>query len=135
MVMRVRRVLGGTLALAAVVILVVSIGPHHTNHRPPVLTLVSMEPAGIFDYTGEMWLVTLSIVNPNNPPRPENSLYVKDMGISIEARVTNMWVGVEGTLACHLSSGQNHESLLLFPAGADYCRLSLQYTGSTPSFK
>jgi len=105
-----------------------------------VLNLVSMEPAAMFDDIGEMWLVTLSISNPDNPPRYENNLFVKDTGRAIEAPVRDRWIQVqeERSLACHLPAGQKHgthETLLLMPAGTRCCRVSLQYTGSSASFK
>ncbi len=133
-----RRVLASGMALILVGLLVVLIWPAHTERRPPVLHLVSMEPAAMFDDIGEMWLVTLSISNPDNAPRPENTLFVKDTGRAIEAQVGNRWIGVEGTLACYLPVGQKHEThetLLLMPAGTHSCRLSLQYTGSSASFR
>jgi len=128
------------MAVMLVGLLVVLIWPAHTEPRPPVLNLVSMEPAGMFDDIGEMWLVTLSISNPDNAPRYENDLFVKDTGRAIEAQVGNRWIRVEGerTLACHLPAGQKHEThetLLLMPAGTHSCRVSLQYTGSSLSFR
>src|SRR6266478_10111430 len=69
-----RRVFASGMAVTLVGLLVVLIWPAHTEPRPPVLNLVSMEPAAMFDDIGEMWLVTLSISNPDNAPRPENTL-------------------------------------------------------------
>ena len=134
-VKRMRRVLASGVALILVGLLVVLIWPAHTEQRPPVLNLVSMEPAGMFDDIGEMWLVTLSISNPDNAPRPENTLFVTDTGRAIEAQVGNRWIRVDGTLACHLPVAQKHETLLLMPAGTHSCRVSLQYTGSSASFR
>ena len=137
-VKRMRRVPASGMAVILVGLLVVLIWPARTEPRPPVLNLVSMEPAGMFDDIGEMWVVTLSISNPDNAPRYENDLFVKDTGRAIEAQVGNRWIGVEGTLACYLPVGQKHEThetLLLMPAGTHSCRLSLQYTGSSASFR
>src|SRR5260370_21710170 len=134
-VKRMRRVLASGVALILVGVLVVLIWPARPEQRPPVLNLVSMEPAGMFDDIGEMWLVTLSISNSDNAPRPENTLFVKDTGRAIEAQVGNRWIRVDGTLACHLPVAQKHETLLLMPAGTHSCRVSLQYTGSSASFK
>src|SRR5439155_11890740 len=139
-VKRMRRVVASGVAVMLVGLLVVLIWPGHTERRPPVLNLVSMEPAGMFDDIGEMWMVTLSISNPDNPPRYENELHVKDTGRPIEAQVGNRWIGVEGErmLACHLPAGQKHgthETLLLMPADTHSCRVSLQYTGSSASFR
>jgi len=123
------------MAVMLVGLLVVLIWLAHTERCPPVLNLVSMEPAGMFDDIGKMWMVTLSISNPDNAPRYENDLFVKDTGRPIEAQVANRWIGVEGTLACHLPAGQKHETLLLMPAGTHSCRVSLQYTASSLSFR
>ena len=135
--MRVGKILGGTLILACVALLVVALStPHNIHLRPPIISLVSMEPAGIFDDMGkEMSLVTLCISNPNTPLRPENSLYVRDFSIPIEVKVTNVWTAVEGTLTCHLFGGAKQDRLCLLPAGADYSRFSLKYTGKVPIFQ
>src|SRR5579859_1133540 len=125
--MRVRKVLAVTVALAAAALLTALCGAGQAVPRPPVLNLVSVEPAGIFDEAGEMSLVTLAISNPDNPPRPENTLHVKGLSKTktIEARVTNVWVEVEGTLACGLPSGHKLENLFLLPARTDLFRVSL----------
>ena len=131
-----RKVLALTLALAAAVLSTALIGSGHAVPRKPVLSLVSVEPAGIFDEGGEMSLVTLAIGNPDNLPHPENTLHVRGLSKTktIEARVTNVWVGAEGTLVCGLPCGQKAEHVFLLPAGADCCRVSFQYTGSSRSF-
>lgn len=136
-VMRVPKVLGVALALTAVGILTAAIGARHAVLRPPVFGLVSVESAGIFDDGGEMSLVTLAISNPYNQPRPENTLYLKstDKAKTLAARVTNVWVEVEGTLSCGLPCRQKVETVFLLPAGTDLFRISLHYTGSSPSFK
>ena len=134
--MRLVRIVGISLALACVALLVVALAtPLPTRLRAPVVSLVSMEPAKIFDDTGkEMWLASLRISNPNTktPPRPENSLYVKDFKIQI--KVTNVWVEIETQPDCQLFGGDKCERLCLFPADADYSRCSLKYTGTTPIF-
>jgi len=133
--MRVGRIVVITsLTCVALLVPLALVGPG-TRLRPPVISVVSMDPAGIFDDMGkEMWLVTFSISNPNTPLRPENSLYVKDSGIPIEVKRTNVWTAVEGTLGCHLFGGAKHDRLYLLPTGADFSRFSLQYTGTTPIF-
>jgi hypothetical protein len=49
--------------------------------------------------------------------------------------VNNTWGKAEGTLTRHLYCGQVHDHLILLPSGTDRFRVSLQYTGSRPSFK
>jgi len=125
----------GIVAIAVLVILGVLIGSTCVTRRAPVLNMVSIVPAGVFDDSGEMWLLTLSISNPDNRHWRGTEIHIKDVGSSIEARVTDRWIAVEGKLGCHLNSWQKRDIVLLLPAGSNLCRFSLQYTGSTPSFK
>ena len=103
-------------------------------HRPPVLKLETLEPAGITDDSGsEMWLATLSLSNSYSGAHPEErDLFFKDS--RTEARVTNRWVTVEGMLGTlghsRLAAGQKCRRMLLLPAGTDSCRITLRYAGA-----
>jgi hypothetical protein len=119
------------MALVGVPIVAALVAPRLASKRPPLLGLVRAEPAGIFDDNGEMSLVTVCMTYPQSPQQPEDALVVKGSENSVQARVDGRWVGVKGALVFH----GNNECELLFPAGADVCRLSMQYTGRTRVFK
>src|SRR5437667_8979353 len=71
--MRASRFLGGGIAVATAGVLLVLIGRARAEPRPPVLNLVSIEPAGMIDDSGaEMWLVTFNIRNNNPDTRPDS---------------------------------------------------------------
>jgi hypothetical protein len=123
-----------TLALVIVGLLALLVASRRSELRPPAVTLVKMEPAGIFDDNGEMSLLTLNMDCPYNPLRPEETLVVRIAQHSIRARVSNRWVEVEGIISWHSVSTTNLESQLLIPAGADSCRFTVQYTCRTRSF-
>jgi hypothetical protein len=58
-VMRASRLILGVIAAAVIVLLVALVYRVGAGPRPPVLTLVSVEPSGMFDDTGaEMSMVT-----------------------------------------------------------------------------
>ena len=105
-----------------------------TGRRPPVLNVVQVEPAGVFDASGsEMCLMTLSLSNSASGPYPEDSLlFVKDG--RIDAKVANRWVPTEAALttlaACRLPAGQQYEWMLVLPAATDVCRIRYKYTGA-----
>ena len=107
------------------------------ERNPPVLELVSLEPAGIIDNTGaEMRLATLSISNSDvEPIIAKNVLFVEDGGRPIEAKVADdRWVALEQKLGnCALPPGGKVERQILMPAGTDRCRVSLKYTGTSLS--
>src|SRR5260370_11568000 len=88
------RFLAGVIGLVAG-LMAVLLWPSGAGCPPPVLNLVSMEAAGIFDDSGaEMWLGTLSISHsPHLPARP---IYVKDSNKPFEAKVPNRWIRVDG---------------------------------------
>jgi hypothetical protein len=106
--------------------------------RPPVLSVVTIERAGIVDDAGvEMRLVTLSICNPDErAPAPQRYLHVKDSRTPLEAKIANHWVPIEGTLGgCQFAPHASRERSIVLPAGAIACRVRLQYTGTGVSFK
>jgi hypothetical protein len=135
--MRVRRIVAGVVGVTVMGLLVVLMLATSTGPRPPVLTLVRVEPAGIIDDSGaEMWLMTLSVSNSDNrPPRPENRLYVGEGDGPIEVKIGSRWIGLHGTLGrlgdCELAPAQKCERLLLTPGGTESCRISLKYTGAS----
>ena len=118
----------GGLTAVLVVVLIWSLP---TVRRPPVVSLVGMEPAGIFDDAGvEMWLVTLSLSNSYPPTSGyQNYLYVKNNARGIEARVGNRLIAVKGMLDCGLGPGQRVERMLLMPERVDACRIFLKCVG------
>jgi hypothetical protein len=143
-VMRVSRYLGGAVAAGTTALLLVLVLRARTNLDPPVLELVSIEPAGISDVKGtELWLVTFNIrnCNPDTPQaRARNSLSVKGGGKVIEAKVGNRWRGVEGTSLflgprkeIGIRPGEQYESQLLTSVGTDSCRVWLNYRGYSTS--
>src|SRR5258708_38977298 len=68
--MRVRIIVAGSVSATVAGLIALSILATPAGPRPPVLTLVRVEPAGIIDDTGaEMWLMTLSVTNSDNRPR------------------------------------------------------------------
>jgi len=116
---------------ALVAFLILSLRP---VGRPPVLSFVSTEPAGVMDDNGmEMLLVTLSISNSDNrPPTPQNHLYIKENARPIQVRIANRWIEMQETsIACELAPSHKRERLLLLPASADLCRVSVKYTGAS----
>ena len=124
-IMRTRRATAIALALL-VVALIGLVLPLRPSHRPPVLKPLNIEPAGIFDDAGQMRLITLSISNPDNPPGPVNTLHIRDATNSIQAKLSNQWHAVEGSLNCALRSGDKHECLILVPYDTTSLHLSLQ---------
>ena len=103
--------------------------PEPPARCPLALSVVSVEPADIYDDSGaEMWLATLSISNSDvRPRRPENGLYIKNGGKAIEARVAGRWVEVEGGFACKLDPQDTCARSFLLPPGAESCRVRLEY--------
>src|SRR5437016_2208866 len=76
----------GVTGLWAVLVSCSRGGPH-----PPVVKLVSIEPAGMVDEGGkEVCLLTLAVSNDNPANRPggnENTLYVADSARGVEVRM------------------------------------------------
>ena len=134
--MPVRRRSGIILLLAIIGISGVFLWLGRVSPPPPVLRVAGVEPAGVFDDNGEMWLVTIRVANTNNPPmpRPKDTLYIEDVATPIEARVAHQWGPVKGSLKCVLKPGLEHETLLLVPAGVDSCRFSFRCCAGTLSF-
>lgn len=100
------------------------------SKRPPVaVKVMGFEPAGIFDDTGEMWMVKVRIWN-QQAGRGRPLLYVKGDEKSA-CRVANRWSrlgDIAGT--CALYGYGQHELLFLVPPRTDRCRVSLQWTHS-----
>jgi hypothetical protein len=134
-VMRVRRLFHGILLLAIISISGAFFLLHVASPPPPVVRIACVEPAGVFDDNGEMWLVALRVANTNNLPRPNDRLYVEDVATPMELRVAHVWGRVKGSLTCAVGPGLDHETLLVVPAGADCCRLSFKYCGGSWSFR
>jgi len=130
-----RSVFAGAIALTMVGLLLLS-WPAHPGPRSPVLSLVSIEPAGIWDDAGaEMWMVTLSVSNSQISSSSdlwvEYSVWVKYSARSFEARVAGRWTGMDvDPWTNSLGPGNRHQVLLLMPAATDSCRVGLKYTGS-----
>jgi len=114
---------------------------------PPVLRLANVERAGIMDDEGnEMWLVTLSVSNANPALSGRGGvLFVKNEDRMDEAKTDQNWTDVErpwveGHLQTQirtfdLSPGMDRERLLLLPANARSCRISLTYTYAVTSYR
>jgi hypothetical protein len=126
------RILAGVIGFIVAGLMAVLLWRSGPECGPPVLNLVSMEPAEISDDAGEqMWLLTLSISNSDTrPPLPQNWLYFDEQkGRQTEVRVKNRWSTVEGRVGSGgLAPGKKHEVDILVPAGTDCCRVWLKYT-------
>src|SRR5262249_53370412 len=104
----------------------------------PVLSLESTDPqSGLFDDNGEMLLATLRFYNPNNFA-PEHLLFTDTE--AIEARVSNRWIRIprgwskeEGRWIIY--QGTTSSKMILLPAGADRCRVSLRFAGTSVPFR
>ena len=133
----VRKILAVFLSVAAGSLLVAIIVTGQKLPPPPALNIASIEPAGMFDERGEMSLLTLIISNRADLPLPENAVHVRNQkkASTVEARISNVWVEVQGALTCHIRPHESRDHFILFPAGVDCFRLSIQYTGSSLSFK
>ena len=122
--MRKSSVYAGAIALAMVGLLLL-FWPAHPGPPPPVLNLVSMEPASIGDDAGaEMWGLTLSISNSQIwPSRP---LWVRYSARSFEASVASRWTGMDvDPWASVMGPLDDHEVEMLMPAATDACRVRL----------
>src|SRR5258708_19009436 len=94
---------------------------------PPVLSILSIEPANVIDDAGvEMRLVNLSI--SNSEAWPNAPIYVKDTGVPVKERLADHWIQAEASLACTLRPFQAHRILLVVPATTDACRVCFKYT-------
>ena len=131
-VMRMRRAITCIIGVAVAGTVLVLMRSAPAVLSPPMVKVVRLEPAGIFDDAGvEMWLATLTLSNSDSRPSSwENGLYVKNGGTGIEAKVANQWIKVKGMLDCALTPGERAERLILMPAGVDGCRVSLKQVGS-----
>ncbi len=132
--MHLPRTLSIALILVAVGAGAAFLWPGRKPVSPPVLKLEAVEPAGIFDDSGEMWLVTLSIQNPDDSLRRDNLLYVEDVAHPIQIRLTNAWASAEGSLRCALTPSRKHATSVLIPATVQTCRFSFRYCGAAWSF-
>ena len=127
------------LLISVVVTAVVAllIGSSRSGLRPPVIRLVSVEPAGMFDENGrEMRLLTLAVRNENPPKRRDASrdaFYVEDSARGVEVRMSNSWITVAWAtnlwgLGARLGPGDdNQRGLALVPGGNDRCRVWIKY--------
>lgn len=132
--MRGRSVVVGAVALALTGSLALLICFGKRESHPPILSVVRVEPAGVLDDNGlELQMVSLSISAPTNlRSRPAEPLFVRTGAISVEAKVADRWVRVDGGLwkGCELWPGSPHETVIATPAHTVSCRLRLEYTGS-----
>ena len=133
--MRVRRGLALVLALGIVALLALLIAPPQDKLPPQAVTLVSIEPAGVFDNLGEMSLLTLNLDSPTDPLHFQKALVVRTAEHDVQARVNNHWADVEPIIGWRSFSSTNRECVIVLPAGADSCRLMVHYTWLTRSFK
>ena len=69
-----------------------------------------------------MPIVRLGIKNPNDLG-VENDIYIDNS--EIEARVSNRWSKVQGNLDCTVYPSGVQSKMILLPAQADRCRVSL----------
>jgi anti-sigma-K factor RskA len=75
--MRIWRVIASTVAVALVATFLVTALLSRTSSAPPVVRLVSVEPAGIMDDSGaEMWLATLEPVMHLVEKMSVHSIYI-----------------------------------------------------------
>jgi hypothetical protein len=110
--MRIGKTLAWTIAGAVVALLIASFVSSRSERQPPAVSLVSVEPAGIFDDAGEMLLVTLCITNPE--PRCSGPIFVKESDEHFEAKIDSRWINANGggvNLALYWQ--QRHETQLL----------------------
>jgi hypothetical protein len=125
----------GRLLIGAVAVSVSLIGAalifHATSAVPlPVIKFAGVEPAGIFEDSGqEMLIVSLSISSSSNRP-PGRTLFAKQSGRTVEAKVGDQWVEVDAMLWTNLLvyGGTPSLRILLLPAQAEACRIRLQYS-------
>lgn len=99
-----------------------------TSVVPLVVSVHDIEPANIIDDAGEgMLLVKLAMTN--SCPWPNQPVYVKDLGISFEAKVANRWIAVEGRIGdCALRPFDSHRIDVVVPASASACRIAFKWT-------
>jgi hypothetical protein len=127
--------IGSGLALGA--ILTMLIWPAPAVPRAPGLSL-RITPSGVSDDSGtELWMVHLCMSNSSkgsfNPGK--DALYIKETGRPLETRIKGRWVKLKEPLGTHsIGPGACSERLLLLPALAESCRVSLLYAGSVPTF-
>jgi hypothetical protein len=126
--MREREFFAGAAALLLSVLVMCVVRHVSNGGLAPVVTVLGIEPANIIDDAGaEMWLVTLSI--SNSVTWPNEPVFVKDSGVSVEAKVANRWVGVAGQIGdCALSHFQPHRIDVVLPANAGACRITFKWT-------
>jgi hypothetical protein len=100
---------------------------------PPVMSVVAAEPAGIFDDSGEMRMVTLRTSNKRQSKTTHGYLYVEQTPAPIEGKVANHWLVIEGSKGSigllSLFPERHSDTLLVVPATAVALRVSVKYTG------
>jgi hypothetical protein len=115
------KVVVGVLAIAAMALLAGLLFRELPEPPPIVLKLMSVEPAGIYDETNEMWVVTLRMQQiASGPP-----IYINDTGRS-QARVADRWTQVEKVTGTFELYGY-HELQFLLPANTDACWVNLKW--------
>jgi hypothetical protein len=140
-----RRTLYIVVFLVAAALVVWGVVSSDSRLHPPVVRLVSIEPAGMFDDTGmELRLLTLAVSN-ENPENPgdfwRNVLYVADSVRGVEIRVSNSWKQVHWATnlwGSHIRlkpGDQDQRALALIPGGSDGCRVWVRYAVPTLSPK
>jgi hypothetical protein len=112
------------IAIAALLTATLLLGPD----RPPIaVQVVGFEPAGIFDDSGEMWVVTVRAYNPSGSRG--GPIYIKAQKSA--SRVANLWSPLKDTLGdCAIYGFNQHELQFVVPPKTDRCRISLQWTYS-----
>ncbi len=94
----------------------------------PVIKLLKVQPAGVFDDAGaELLLVSLSV--SNSAVSPNEPIYVNDSGVSLEANVANHWIPLDGRVGLRaLWPAQNGHGLeVVVPANATACRIHFKW--------
>ncbi len=134
--------LGSAVVAAAVV---VSTLPSSRTLRPPVIRLVTVEPAGIIDDSGEeMRLITLAVKNDNAQKHSDPSrdaLFVQDSPKGFEVEMSNSWIRVItatnlwGFGVRLLPGSENPRALALVPGKSRRCRVSVEYAVPSLSAK
>lgn len=140
-----RRTFYSIISLALALLLACGVSFSTPRLHPPVVQLVSIEPAGMFDDKGtELRLLTLAVGNENPESRSDfrrNVLYVADSVRGVEIRISNSWKrvgwatnlwGVEMPLK---PGDRNEMALALIPGGSDGCRVWVRYAVPTLSPK
>ena len=119
----------GVLGITAITLLVAVLVRESPEPAPVVVWVVSVEPSGIYDDAGEMWLMTLRI-NDTRRGRGEAPIYIED-NARPEARVVDRWSPIDTSAGSWLVLNNpemlSHEVQLAVPLNTDSCRLNLKW--------